>query len=200
MRFILITLAFLWSGLAHADELRPALPALYRVIGVTIDDVLNIRAAPDASASTVGEFASDAKDIEVTALSLSGSWARVNTGENTGWVAFRYLARQPMVIGFAGLPDSLSCFGAEPFWNLRLTAEGLQLNRPDGSRTFPMSVIGTSAPVSLGITGFHFTWMADDVHVRAWILPGQCSDGMSDAIYALHYVDTYLGHHGCCHL
>ena len=139
MRVMLSVLAMLWPGLACADQPRPALPALYKVTGVSTGDVLNIRATPAATAPLVGVFADDANDIEVTDLSLTGSWAQVNTGEQSGWVAFRYLTRQPEVTVFAGLPESLSCFGTEPFWNLRLTAEGLELNRPDGRMTYPVT-------------------------------------------------------------
>ncbi len=201
MRLLVFAFTLLWPSLVLADQPRPILPALYQVTGVAENDVLNVRAAPDAAATMIDGFVHNARDIQVIELSLSGRWALVNTDEQAGWVAFRYLERQAEETGFAGLPASLYCFGNERFWNLRLTADGLTLARPEGQDTYPITFAAPSVEhVALGESGFLFTWMAGNQPVRAHILPGRCSDGMSDLAYGLHYVDTYLMNSGCCSL
>ena len=202
MRFILIALALLFPFWVMADEPRPNLPALYQVTGVAEDDVLNMRAGPDAGAAMIDAFTNDARDIQVIDLSLSGRWALVNTDEQAGWVAFRFLKRQPDLVGAAGLPASLQCFGTEPFWNLRIAdVDSVVLTTPDGRTVHPLTDTSLAAPfVDLAAAGFRFTWLLDGQPVVSHILPGRCSDGMSDLAYGLHYIDSRLSHPGCCSL
>ena len=201
MRLLALLMTLMWPTLSPADEARPSLPALYQVSDVAEDDVLNIRAAPDASSSILGSFSHDASDIEVVELSLSGQWARVNIAEQSGWVSLRFLKLQRVETGFAGLPAGLTCFGTEPSWDMQLTDQGLVLAQPNGRQTFPITFTAPLADnVNLGESGFLFTWDAGESMVHAHILPGRCNDGMSDRVYGLHYVDTYLPNAGCCSL
>lgn len=73
-------------------------PALYHVIDVADDDVLNVRAQPDAQSAIIGTLLHDEADVEVMALSDDGKWGLINVGENAGWVAIRFLQH-------SGAPD-----------------------------------------------------------------------------------------------
>ncbi|MEY8843180.1 peptide-binding protein, partial [Cribrihabitans sp. XS_ASV171] len=86
------------------------------------DDVLNIRAAPDAQADKIGEFAHDAQDVEVMSFNDDRSWGLVNTGERSGWTSMRFLSPQPA--GDLPIARRLSCAGTEPFWSLDITQNG----------------------------------------------------------------------------
>ena len=105
-----VVLSAFGSGVAFGDADGPD---FYRATGVAKDDVLNIRAAPDAHAAKVGEIPPDGSCIrnrgcrgglsyrEFTELSQSERerrlkqnprWCKVEYRGATGWVAGRYLA------------------------------------------------------------------------------------------------------------
>ncbi|MFD2813860.1 SH3 domain-containing protein [Paracoccus aerius] len=71
-----LTLALAGPALATQEYI---LPTLFDVTGVASDDVLNIRAEPNAKAAIIGTLAPDAFRIEV--VEERQGWARVNTGE-----------------------------------------------------------------------------------------------------------------------
>jgi len=203
MKHLALLLCLLFPGIATAQ----ALPALYDVVGVAADDVLNIRAAPSASASIIGALAQTAKSVEVVALSADGKWAQVNTHEASGWAALRFLRAQGGPDWFA-LRSDLTCFGTEPFWSFYLdpAQNSVHLNTPDeegpeqdivshwlGSRWQPVAAMQFGSEDSGGVA----------------VLRGQsCSDGMSDRAFGLS-LDLFLqpsangpaaSLHGCCSL
>ncbi|WP_373636680.1 hypothetical protein [Yoonia sp. BS5-3] len=199
--FRLTFVFLLWPFWVQADSLPPSLPALYAVTGVASDDSLNMRDQPNGSARILLALPHDATDLQVTQLSREGNWAYISRGEVSGWVAQRYLQRQPDSVDAYGLPRGLRCFGTEPFWTVRFTQAGLAVMTPERTATHPITFHAPSAEnVALGLGGFIFEWIADGQPVRGHILPGRCSDGMSDTIYGLHYIDTYFGNAGCCSL
>ena len=69
---------------------RTAEPA-YRVIGVATNDVLEMRAGPDANSAVVDTIASDGKDIRMTGT-CSAKWCPVAYRNVRGWVDSRFLA------------------------------------------------------------------------------------------------------------
>lgn len=96
------------TGLADADG-----PDFYRVTGVAVGDVLNIRAEPDAGAEKVGSIPPDAdcvrslgcrggltfeefttldEEQQAQRLKENPRWCRIEYQGVTGWVAGRYLA------------------------------------------------------------------------------------------------------------
>lgn len=96
------------TGLAWADADGPD---YWRVAGVAADDVLNVRAGPDAGAEKLGELAPDADGLRnlgcegglsfaewekaskaERAEAAKSRWCRISTGDLEGWVAGRYLA------------------------------------------------------------------------------------------------------------
>lgn len=195
---VLIACLLIWlAPAARADSPDPAFPALYAVTGVAADDRLNIRAAPDGAADIIGTLAPTAKDIEVITLSREGRWALLNSGESSGWVAVRFLLRQEQARTITGL----RCFGTEPFWDIRFDSENqLTLTTPDTNSTHAITALSPDpAFINLGQYGLRLAWLWEEM-VTAHILPGRCSDGMSDRTYGLHYIDNIGPRVGCCSL
>jgi uncharacterized membrane protein len=162
------------------------LPTLFDVADVASDDVLNIRAAPDPTAPVIGTLAHDARNIEVVGMDASGRWAQVNTGEQSGWAAFRYLAYQVDVWRPETLPASLRCYGTEPFWSVAPNAGATQLvlSRPDA----PNALLMIQSVLDSGLfrdPRRAIVAKGDGQELSAVILPAACSDGMSDRAFGL---------------
>lgn len=154
------------------------LPTLFDVTGVSYGDSLNIREAPNAKARIVGRFARDATRIEV--VEERAGWARVNTGEGSGWSSMRYLAYRTDVWPEGALPAAYQCFGTEPFWNLRHEAGQMVLSGPDMSDE-------SHAVQSVLVTGVFRDPMRAVVAEGLTLVatPQLCSDGMSDRLFGL---------------
>jgi len=186
---------------AFADDLPLPVPALYDVSGVAADDTLNVRALPDASSDIVGELASDATAVEVVAYSRSSEWGLVNAGEGSGWVSMQFLQDSSVMAGAYGLPAFLHCSGTEPFFGVMVTQDGLMVTTPDtidDPKVYPIEAVYPSGPEVIDLSNdVLISWLKDGQSNQARILPGKCSDGMSDRQYGLHYSDPVLGT-GCC--
>ena len=200
MRMLVLALALAASA-AHATQ--DAIPGLYRVHDVAPDDVLYVRARPDARARIIGEFAPDDRKIEVVAMSDDLRWGQVNVEEGAGWVALRYLITEPG--GFQGrFPSPAACFGTEPFWTVDIDDGGMGFDRLDGPQIeFP-------GAEWQGAMGRSDQWSAraflDGRAMSVVIRTGACSDGMSDRAFGLTanvLISTDAGHEhytGCCSL
>jgi uncharacterized membrane protein len=172
----LTMLAILATPLAAQD-----VPRLYDVTDVAAGDVLNIRATPSPSAPVIATLPANATGVEVTARTVTRRWGRVNTGEGVGWVSTRFLSPQGRAIDNYNLPVGLRCFGTEPFWSL---------TNGDGSLHY--TDVG-GADQNFAVTIAQDTGIPDDLRrmIRldggavAYLSPAQCSDGMSDRLYAL---------------
>lgn len=198
---LLAVAALLAPGATAAQDL----PALYRVTGVADDDVLNIRAAPDAGAEKLDALAPRAVHVEVTELSADGRWGRVNSGERSGWVSIRYLAAEPGP-AWHELQTPLSCYGTEPFWSLgfrpagaRIAFETMEGATADLTAGWAAPASGRRGIIGMGLSGPGATGFA---LFRA----GTCNDGMSDRVMGLS-VELFLtgpegstGYSGCCTL
>jgi uncharacterized membrane protein len=151
-------------------------PALHDVAGVAADDVLNVRAEPDAEAEIVGTLAHDATDIEVIRPNDDFTWGWVATGEGMGWVSLAYLERQPGQWD-GQYPDFAFCSGTEPFWSLsrsegRIAFEGLDLPASGAPVEFEES--------SLNHRGRHSFKAGGMIGVLSNV---PCNDGMSELEY-----------------
>lgn len=169
---------------ALAEKPAPFLPNLFDVTVLEAWDTLNVRAAPDGQAQVIATLPATAKNVELLARDPSDKWGKVNTGEQTGWVALRFLKLQPGVWQSAAVPQSLSCSGTEPFWSLKATKSGMVYTQPDT----PDRALTLRKVMDLGIEGEPTRGLIagdDKGRVTAFIRPGQCSDGMSDRGYAL---------------
>ncbi len=194
-------------GLAAQD-----VPGLFDVTGVAQDDVLNIRARPDAGADKLGALGPNQQSVEVVALSQNNKWGLVNTGDRSGWASMRYL--QASGFDIAEPPFGFSCSGTEPFWGLTFGNDGTAT--ADWS---PMGLTGPDTSVYMSfwsarsqnrtspVYGFR---LADEVtgsgvHASGVITAGLCSDNMSDRAYG-YMIDMLLRGpenamvSGCCSL
>jgi len=160
------------------------LPTLFDVTGVAANDVLNIRAAPDASAEIIGTLAPHARDVEVVGHDETGQWAQINTDERSGWAALRYLAYQVDVWTPGSLPQTLHCLGNEPFWSFRPQGDDVVYSTPDR----PEAVMRIERVMSSGIfrdPRRSLSAEGESNRMTAVIVPMACSDGMSDRSYGL---------------
>jgi uncharacterized membrane protein len=172
------------AALAAAPVRAEMLPQLYDVAGVTAGDVLNIRAAPQASAAIIGTLAPDAQGVEVVAQNASGTWGQINTGETAGWVNLRYLEARGVHIDNYNLPVGLSCYGTEPFWSLSNINGALQYEAMDG----PAKALDIWIAQDSGIAGDlrRMILMAGlGGPATAFLYPAACTDGMSDRAFGL---------------
>ena len=162
-------------------------PALFDVTGVSSDDVLNIREAPDARSPIVGTLAPDAGGVELIRPNADESWAVVNTGEGHGWVSLAYLERADETPRTAG-PAVRQCFGTEPFWSLVFTPPHITFTTPEvAPRQGLVSSFyaSRSHPGRFAETGSLFPglWGNRDIHLS--IRLEACNDGMSDREYGI---------------
>ncbi|MCK0148627.1 SH3 domain-containing protein [Marivita sp. S6314] len=182
-------------------------PSYHRVVGVAAGDTLNIRTAPSASGDDIGDLAFDATAIEVTGFNDAGTWARISTGEQDGWVSTRFL--QPDTVPTfpqTSVPHSLICSGTEPFWALGLYGRDARYSHPtDGDIDFTFD----SANVAEGRLGSPaLITVANDRNqvIEATITGASCSDGMSDRTYGWSVTLQMIGPgqrrflDGCCSL
>lgn len=198
---VLLCSPMLWPAAANATQ-EYILPALFDVTGVRADDVLNIRAAPSASAPIIGALAPNSHDIEVVAHDASGRWAQVNTDGESGWVALRYLAYQVGVWDDGRLPPTLQCRGTEPFWSLAPEGGRLVLATPEGDESYALDSVLSTGVFRDPTRALVGSLGAD--RIVAAITPAQCSDGMSSRAYGLRATVVLDGQHsdrmlsGCC--
>lgn len=198
IRAILAALTIALSAPVSAEPF----PALYDVVDVASDDVLNIRAEPSASAEIVGSLTPDATGIEVLRLGPNGRWARVRAGERMGWAAKRFLAAVPMQGD--GFGQGLSCGGTEPFWSLNYT--------PFSTSTFEILGEATDSfdlpfpqPAAGRLDVYGLSGPGESANLYGILKRAECSDGMSDIEYGLSLdlilaAQDTLVYSGCCSL
>lgn len=192
----LVALVFLVAGAAAADTF----PAAYQVTGVAGDDVLNIRAEPDASAPVVGEIGPYQISVEVLRLSEDGKWGLVGLPEGNGWVSMRFLQATPAEPD--QLPRPLTCLGTEPFWSLAALPRGTEWSTPEEPRTDLTITEEATAPEG-------YRLRAEEGPTRVFhlsVLRQACGDGMSDREFGFSaqlFVESPDGNRlysGCCTL
>ena len=199
----LVAVLALTLSLASPAAAQTMLPTLYDVTGVKADDVLNIRAMPDASSSILSELPPDATGVEV--IETRAGWARVNTFERSGWVNMRYLKERPDVWKKGEIPATLNCLGTEPFWTLRQVGTSIVYETPEQSRPLQRRVVvdnpARREPARSIIAG------DDKGRLTVVLTPAQCTDGMSDRFFGLSATLLFEGagqatrmENGCCRI
>lgn len=177
-------------------------PGIFRVTGVTSDDVLNIRSEPSARSDIVGALTYNRTGVEVVGLSQDRRWGLVRNNEGAGWVSMRYMTRQDSR-GWQQGEIELSCGGTEPFWtfNLFFPTNRAEYIAPDTSfevRTSAPNMHMTSHPLTLA------SFMNGARNGMVVIRQGVCSDGMSDQVFGLetqiYWEGEPSGLSGCCWL
>lgn len=168
-------LIFILTCIIGTQSGAQSFPDAYVTTGVAADDTLNIRSAPDTSAEKIGEYGPYALNIEVLRLSDTGKWGMVGAGERNGWVSMRYLEPSNHQEPFT-FPRPMSCFGAEPFWSLNVTARGDEYQEPGVSRR-DLNMIRENAASNGAIAVFE---EGPTLNRTLIVEKGYCSDGMSD--------------------
>lgn len=178
IRVSLITLALGLPTLAQAE------PSYHRVVGVAIDDVLNVRSEPSGGSADIGDLAYNARRIEAFEFDATGNWARIALNERDGWVATRFLTRDEVpTLGNTTVPQGLICGGTEPFWALGLYGDDARYSHPvDGDTDFAFDSIVT-AEGRLGSPALVTLATEDSRVIEATITGATCFDGMSDRSY-----------------
>ncbi len=172
MKLLLTVLILVLPLAATAQD---TLPALFRVVDVEPDDMLNIRAEPTVEAEIIGRLAHDAVAIEVTAEDADG-WGQVNHLDGIGWVSLRFMERQPAETG-------PRCFGVEPFWQLDHDGEQAVWKTPEERRrSRRMTVLEDPLP---GEPGETLIVELSDRRMTLMSTAMECSDGASDRLYGL---------------
>lgn len=170
------------------------LPALFNVTGVSANDSLNVRANPTTNAPVIGKLTHSAQNIEVVQTSQDGKWGQINIGETAGWTSMRYLTAQNPNSSWP--PETLSCYGTEPFWNAEITPGSIQISNP--------SEQGQTLPIQSRQTSQNRTDRAALITSDASITLSRtlCNDGMSDRTFGIT-IDILRGTtllSGCCTL
>lgn len=169
---------------AEAPKPPSYLPNLFDVTVIDTWDTLNVRETPDGQAKVIATLPATAKAVELVGRDATGKWGKVNSGEQSGWVALRFLKPQGGVWQQAAVPQSLACSGTEPFWSLRASQSGMVFAEPDQ----PERALALRKVLDRGIEGEPSRGLIagdDKGRFTAFIRPAQCSDGMSDRGYAL---------------
>ncbi|WP_371155971.1 SH3 domain-containing protein [Jannaschia sp. 2305UL9-9] len=191
-----LAVLLIWLA-APAFATQDAWPALFDVTGVAVNDVLNIRSAPDAGAAILGTLAPDATGVEVIAPNDTETWGQVNVGEGVGWVSLTFLDRRPGQWTYSH-PQVTRCFGTEPFWTLHVAPQAAFLT-PAG--TTPGTLRSRQTPLA-NLTRHGLTVDLADRTFRGVLMRNRCSDGMSDRAYGIEVV-AFHGNEmlaGCCTL
>jgi uncharacterized membrane protein len=159
-------------------------PSYHRVVGVAVDDVLNVRSEPSASSADIGDLAYDARGIEAFEFDSTGNWARIALNERDGWVATRFLTRDDVAtLGESTVPQGLICGGTEPFWTLGLYGSDARYSHPtDGDTDFAFDSIVT-AEGRLGSPALLTLATEDNRVIEATVSGAICFDGMSERSY-----------------
>lgn len=202
-------LAILLAGIfpmppAKAQEI---LPALFDVVDVASDDVLNVREEPDPASPVIGTIPPDGRGIEIVRLDEGGGWGRVNTGERAGWVSMRFLEIRSEAPDRGAPPEALRCSGTEPFWAFDWSDGAISFSTPDMPDGVSLDVGKVLSSMTLPMP--HWIVLAADGERRmtAFIQPQMCSDGMSDLEFGLAVTladeggaDGARAYSGCCSL
>ncbi|MBY6141576.1 peptide-binding protein [Leisingera daeponensis] len=183
--------ALLWLSSAAIPAAAQEFPALYSVTGVAADDMLNIRSAPQADAEIIGTLAPDQTGVEVIRPDTSGKWGLVNSREQSGWTAPRFLDRTPVGDWYQQRNQALDCFGTEPFWSLTLD-ETPNLTTPDDPDIRFTLAAREAASGRSGKAGFHAVNLrhskypdSEPASLSGTLTAQHCSDGMSDRTFGI---------------
>ena len=174
-----------------------AWPALYDVINVEKDDVLNVRSGPGTSFDVIGSLEHDTENIEVIRPSEDFEWALINIDEGKGWVSLSFIVPQPgQWDGY--FPEFRRCSGTEPFWSLLRQDGQVTLKQMDGDNiSVPVLWETTSRNHTLR-HAFRAEGMTGLVSVQ------YCDDGMSDREFGIELNLLLDGsdvlYQGCCSL
>lgn len=185
-----------------------AVPAAAQELPVLYDApegaVIEVRDAPRVTAATIGVVPAADGPLEVTALSDSGDWGRINVPERSGWVPLAPLSARPAP-EVPLLEHGLRCFGTEPAWALTADATGVSWSRPARPPADLAEPATVTARGRARLPQASVTALPDGRDVTLVVRRAECGDGMSDNAFALSG-EVLLGGEtpelftGCCSL
>ncbi|MEO0782325.1 MAG: SH3 domain-containing protein [Pseudomonadota bacterium] len=177
------------------------LPALYDVDGVAQSDTLNVRAGPSTEFDVIDTLSANAEDVEVVDVNASGEWALIIVEEQAGWVALRFLKRQPRQSD-AGLPQAFTCYGTEPFWSFNVAQDqSATFSEPDQDTEIDALVV---VPSRNRTDRYALFGDGGEKIFTTFVAKNQCNDGMSDRVFGLSIDLLVTGeagvsvYSGCC--
>ena len=180
---------------AHEQTTDSDAPVLV-VSGVDQDDVLSLRAEPNANARLVGTLSSNASNIRVTAQATGTlDWIHIEANGVEGWVNASYLS---YANAYEPLPIRLHRSGTEPFWGLELSYSRADVSFAFNGQDFRA---GFAAPISPPNQTNLWLRTRFELEAEFLVLRAQsCSDGMSDMTYPYSLVAKLEGNllAGCC--
>lgn len=115
------------------EEIKPA----YMMVGpLPSGDLLNERAAPDATAPVVNRLAPGTLVAVGEQQINKGTKWRHRDGDGGGWLAEKYLRLAKFqLLGESSTPSFGSCGGFEPSWSLEWNPENIRVDLPDRQET-----------------------------------------------------------------
>lgn len=195
------------SGMQAPAPAEPwTAPSLYAVSGVAPDDVLNVRAEPDAGARKLGDFDPDAAPVEVIGVREVGGarWGRVLVGGRPGWVNMTYLQEVAFErVADSAIPAALMCTGTEPFWGLEFSSRSAKYTDPEIEAPRSHVIAAVTPAAARGAFPAAVTFEDGDWAV---ITRERCSDAMSsdDYQWSAQYFTRIGGQpvflQGCCRI
>ncbi|MFO7804140.1 MAG: SH3 domain-containing protein [Paracoccaceae bacterium] len=197
---MIILRALLFLALSATVASAQSFPWVYNVTGVAEDDRLNIRAAPDGDSAILGDYYAYAVNIEVLETTPDGRWGKVGADGRNGWVAMRFLDRQPDDFPHE-FPRPMVCSGTEPFWTLGGYLRGNSYSEPERtSENLTMIQQGRA-----GMEGAYAIFEeGPTLNHHLIVKRGACNDGMSDRDFgwqAMLFTEAPDGNSvksGCC--
>jgi len=175
------------GGAAFATSvLAPDVP--HRVTGVAEDDVLYMRAKPDATAPIVGALSPVQRGLFFEER-IAG-WARVTHRDITGWISTNFVTPD---FERATPEPKLACSGTEPFWGLTSDETTVTLTSPEGEEKLDAS------PWTAAVNAGHHVRTAGKYTIVV-TENRLCSDGMSETQYTFSgtVTDGTIIWGGCC--
>lgn len=170
--------------------------AMLVVFGVDANDVLNVRAEPDADAALLGTLMPNASGINVIAQSTDTlDWILIESNGLQGWVNASYLG---YANSYEPLPIRLHCSGTEPFWGLELSYSRADVRFAFSEEEFST---GFSPPTSPANRANLWLRSRFDSENEFLLLEAEaCSDGMSERSYRYSLLARLEGNllAGCC--
>ena len=200
--FTTCVVGLLAMPLMAQERAVPILPAIFEVTGLKAGDHLNVRSAPSAKATDIGDLKAGTY-VEVTSIDPNVGWAQIVYGEWTAWAYARFLTPvdTPLLSG-TDLPANMNCGGTEPFWDVQIS----------NGAVAEFGIMGGVKVVEnisyAGKSSNHI--MKQSIQTDSWsafLEKRQCSDGMSDrqmgiAIELLATGENAQFRHlsGCCRI
>ena len=182
-RSLFAALIMMLPAIIIAEVILP--PKTYKVTGIAAGDVLNIRAAPLATAVDLGDLKESAGPIEVLETDETGKWGRILWQGDNAWISLKYLAPiDAPTLPNVNIPVGLQCVGTEPFWLFQvLSSDEVKLDflTEQESITAKLAIARSSA----NLADYPVLLLADanELNLSVLLRADHCDDGMSDQLY-----------------